>query len=195
MGFSYLNDNSWENITREERLFCARLYEYIRKTPLKFVEFLNTKSAENNKPLNLPVDCEWEAGFEVCFYRDLLKSVDKSIKDTDYPDKRTFDLCLFSEKTIVIIEAKAQQGFKSDQVEEFEDDREKIKELLQQIKKEVPDIKIIALASSIYFENFKKHGKIDIGFFDAKISWLDVYQFIGDKIFMRADEIYKDKKK
>ena len=41
MKFDYLNNNSWSDISREERLFCAHLYWRIRGDVMKFVEWLN----------------------------------------------------------------------------------------------------------------------------------------------------------
>jgi hypothetical protein len=117
MGFEYFEGKNWIDISREERLYCAHLYFQIRGKELEFVKWLN----ENHK-MKLPTESEWEIGYEVCLYRDYFKQLrDETIcKDNvDYPPKRTFDLCLFSEENIVIIEAKVQQRFDAEQSEVF----------------------------------------------------------------------------
>lgn len=81
----------WLEITREERYFCAELFFEIRNDPKRFINFLN-----KNKILEFNPDQDWEIGYEVCFYRDLLYSDRKRVRKYEkYPTKRTFDLCLF----------------------------------------------------------------------------------------------------
>jgi hypothetical protein len=109
-------------------------------------------------------------------------------KDNSYSQKRTFDLCLFSEDQIIIIEAKAQQPFKSDQLIIFNKDVTEIKEKLK------TKVDLIALASSIYFENQKKHGKAGLlECFEGKhLSWSSLSsKYKDDPILARADKIYK----
>jgi len=103
MGFIYLDGKNWIDVTREERLFCSYLYWDIKKSVKDFVSWLSTISG-----LALRFDDTWEVGYEVCFYRDLQKFRRKPLDLTRYSRKRTFDICLFSESTIVIIEAKVQ---------------------------------------------------------------------------------------
>ena len=44
MGFRYLNGKNWNtDFTREERFFCAVLFEKIRQNPANFIDFLNKK--------------------------------------------------------------------------------------------------------------------------------------------------------
>lgn len=67
MGLEYFNGSRWEDITRDERFFCQRLYELARTGEglAKFLRLLNEKCS-----LALSLDVEWELGYEVCFYRD-----------------------------------------------------------------------------------------------------------------------------
>lgn len=184
MGFSYLQNSSWLKITREERLYCAFLYSDIRDREEDFILFLN-----NNHNMKLDSNTEWEAGYEVCFYRDLLRSRGESVNPTQYSSKRTFDLCLFSEDTIVIVEAKVQQMFKESQISTFQKDRDDIPKI---IGKKI-DTKIVALASSHYYENYKKFGQNDIlKQFDACISWAEIYDLYNQKnIYQQANDMYK----
>lgn len=112
-GLQYFGNKNWAEITREERYFCSHLYHSIIGKEKEFVKWLN----ENLKPegkLKLDESNIWEVSFEVCFYRDFLKSQNKSVKTYErkngdfYSQKRTFDLCLFSADEMIIIEAKAQ---------------------------------------------------------------------------------------
>jgi hypothetical protein len=77
---------------------------------------------------------DWEVGYEVCFYRDILKLYGHGVKEKMEdliakigPNavnliKRTFDLVLFSSDTIVIIEAKSAEGLTTEQFKEFKID-------------------------------------------------------------------------
>ena len=153
MGFSYLQGKSWLEITREERLYCAFLYWDVKDREKDFISWLN-----DSHGLQLDSDAGWEIGYEVCFYRDLLKSRGESVNPTQYSSKRTFDLCLFSEEAMVIIEAKVQQQFKESQIRAFQKDRDDIPKI---VDKKI-DTKIIALASSHYYENYDKFGQNDM---------------------------------
>lgn len=191
MGFIYFQNKNWIDISREERLYCAHLYLQVRGKELEFVQWLN-----KNKAMNLPVDCEWEVGYEVCFYRDYLKSEEKSIRVVNqtrnkaerYSEKRTFDLCLFSDHHIVIIEAKVQQGFESDQIKDLHDDKFK----LPRITDPKINVDTLLLASSQYFSNYETSGKEELlEGFPTRITWLDMYHLYADKLFLQADKLYK----
>jgi len=175
----YFRNKTWSETTREERLFCAELFFEIRKNPIPFLELIG----KENK--------DYEVAFESCFYRDVLKAYGISIKDKgiDLPPKRTFDLALFAEDEIVIIEAKAKQGFDSEQLESFEADFNNIWKLFDIIGENVPKIEIIALCSSRY-----KPKNATLINFVKTITWkelIDVYPN-GKEMFLRADEIYND---
>lgn len=45
MGFSYLAGNKWEEITRDERLFCAHLYFAARNNIQPLLQLLVDKGA------------------------------------------------------------------------------------------------------------------------------------------------------
>lgn len=185
MGFTYLGGKSWLDVTREERLFCSYLYWDVKGKERDFVLWLN-----ENTDLGLEPDVDWEVGYEVCFYRDLLKSRGESLTSGGYSPKRTFDLCLFSEDTIVIIEAKVQQMFDDSQVDVFQKDRDDIPRITDKKTK----VKVVALASSEYFENYAKYGRHDIlskPSFDAKISWKQIYALYPNRVYLDADRKYR----
>lgn len=56
--------------------------------------------------INVEQNDKWKVGYEVCFYRDWFKAQGQSAKKLGFSGKRTFDLCFFSNKAMVIIEAK-----------------------------------------------------------------------------------------
>jgi hypothetical protein len=197
MKISYLDDNSWEDITREERFFCAELYYNIRENPQPFFNLL-----EETKNCNV-----YDIGYEVCFYRDVLKKHGKekefqeSIKSITselspmslYKSilKRTFDLALLSENEIIIIEAKAQAGFDTKQMEDFERDKELIRILFEIIGKKEPKISLYAITSSLYNPKASTEN-----YFNIRLTWeaiAEVYKTSkrSETIFLHANNIFR----
>ncbi|MFC1761185.1 hypothetical protein ACFL6U_03795 [Planctomycetota bacterium] len=177
MGFEYLAGKRWIQVTRDERFFCQRLYELINAERVEvFAQYLS-----DLLDLDLPIKGEWEIGYEVCFYRDLWQQRGRSGKL--YSPKRTFDLCLFSESAIVIIEAKAVGGFDSEQNEVFKRDIAEVKRLTQ-----VNNVQLVGLCSSKC--EIDQSGESTFG---AKVvRWSDLAaRYGGDEILKRADSIYE----
>lgn len=164
----YFPDNKrWFEITRDERYFCAELYHEFKSCPDMLVRLINEKLPPDNQLISEL----WELGFEVCFYRDViryrhLKYGSPSIRNISFqlyqedrsertfPFKRTFDLCLFGDNVIVIIEAKVHEAYESEQLKSFIDDRAFLSrpELYGQ-GIEPPDVIIVGLHSSNYNPN------------------------------------------
>lgn len=173
----YFGNKSWADITREERYFCSHLYHSVVGREKEFVKWLNNKTK-----LKLDENSNWEIGFEVCFYRDYLKSLNRSVKQYRYsakklfPQKRTFDLCLFSSDHIIIIEAKVQEYFYTKQLNDLENDTKMVKEILRRNK---ADVKVDALLLHSD-KNFKDKRFENIYWDDIKS---DLY---SNKIFERA---------
>ena len=104
MGWNYLDGMTWAEVTRDERYFCQQLFAVVQRRGVKeFVELLNQITG-----LSLPVDVEWELGYKVCFYRDLWQL--RGGKGQLYSPKRTFDLCLFSQRQIITPISLAPRG-------------------------------------------------------------------------------------
>lgn len=196
MSISYFESKKWKNITREERYFCSELFGCINGKEVDFIKLLNEKCTRKNL---FNDKCEWDSGYEVCFYRDLLKMKGKpnkiikkkqngkTVKKFKYSPKRTFDLALFSNECIIVIEAKVQQGFDQKQLGNIEKDRCKILEI---IKKDIK-VKIVSLISSEYKKNMHKNTSDT---FDCNITWKQIAKkYKGKKeIFDRADGLYKN---
>ena len=177
MRIEYLNNKTWAEVSREERLFCAELYFQMRHDIKPFLDLLGIDKTKS-----------FEIGFEVCFYRDVLKEYGKSVKYEKLPQKRTFDLVLFSNDEILIIEAKANQGFESEQLKYFKDDEEKIKTLFSILQLNVPKISFYAIHSDKYAptHDVKKC-------FTKLITWKEIsekYQS-AQVYFDRANETYE----
>ena len=175
----------WSSITREERFFCSHLYHGILGKEKEFVKWLNSKTK-----LNLNENTGWEISFEVCFYRDYLKSIGKSVKKYSYsrnklfPQKRTFDLCLFSQDHIVIIEAKVQQNFDEKQIKDLIKDKKMVTELLRRSDHSVK-VDGILLCSKEYSYEDKRF---------PVIYWSNVPDEFSNDILNQADGKFKKKK-
>jgi hypothetical protein len=180
MGIKYFNDHTWAELTREERFYCFRLYEVARHAPAAFAHWII-----NQTGLNTPDSEEWDIGVEVCLYRDLLWHQGKSVRPSKYSPKRTFDLCLFSPEAVIIIEAKAEQGFGSEQIGTFKSDLRKLGPLLGLPKESV---KLIGLASSRLRDKCKAP-------FHGRLTWKDLYDEYKDPLFEQADKLYKSKER
>jgi len=201
MGLEWLNNRSWLDISREERLFCAHLYFDIKGKEKKFVKWLSNEL----KSLKCNPDADWEVGFEVCFYRDYLfekrykiREYNKKLSDENnkkYSEKRTFDLCLFSDEQIIIMEAKAQQGFEVKQMKSFKDDKMDVSNILKGNGNTV-GVNLIGICSSVYCNNLKQYGNQNIlNPFDGVITWKDISSAKmfqrNENIYKKADELYK----
>lgn len=184
MGLRYFGGKSWGEVTREERVFCAVLWQYLRQDPMPFLERLRQSVLPN-----LVTQGHWEAGFEVCLYRDVRKMQGLPMRDSGFSQKRTFDIVLFGDTRIIIVEAKAQQGFEEKQAASFEIDADSVQRLLGATS---PQVDLIALTGSQY-SGSKRRDATSRGsrFFEGRIvTWNDVYTLYPDPFFSRADEIY-----
>lgn len=173
----YFNNKAWAHITREERYFCAELFFELRENPKPFFELIEKKAEV------------FEIAYEVCLYRDILKAYGKSIKASSLPQKRTFDLALFSENEIIIIEAKANTGFNNKQLDSFNEEVANIKSLFKLLGHKTPKISTIAIFSSKYTpkpETVKN--------FIKTITWKELAKLYPSKkeLFISADNTYND---
>ena len=105
------------------RAFFLRSAVWVRtKGPRRFPDTSSLRRVVlfdlSKRPLKLSQDGDWDLGYEVCFYRDLSWPCQKTAHQDGYAAKRTFDLCLFGEKAIIIIEAKVFQRFEADKIKE-----------------------------------------------------------------------------
>ena len=181
MGLSYLGGKSWTEITREERFFCQEFYRELTEDGLRiFIEFLYSKG------LRIDPYSTYEAGFEVCFYRDLKFKGLFHGKKSEYSPKRTFDLCLFSENEMVIIEAKVSEGLTNKQMDDFEKD---LKWVPNALGNEDFKVHLVALVSDGYSPSPETQER-----FDKMVTWKQISEIFPENLyFPRADEIFNEK--
>ena len=196
----------WLDVSREERLFCAHLYEFLRKNGncVKFLDSLDVASKEVEVSQDALREDNYEVGYEVCFYRDLSRAHYKRelvSKGGEFPPKRTFDFCLFGEKHIVIVEAKAHSRFNSKQLEWLGCEKKKIKRLFKKLGVESQDVEIVivCLASSKLFcgehPQQEKHTQKVKDHCDFLTTWKSLSQLDNNgpefsRVMKRADCCY-----
>ena len=172
----------WSYITREERFFTCILFHDLLQNISPFWK-------ELNKQIGLPSHIEVDdIGYEVCFFRDAaaMKLISERKPELE---KQTFDLVLWlSNQSMVIVEAKAQQGFHMNQIDALCNSR---KILLETVSADYPikEIYLVGLYSSKYTPQDSTKSK-----FGAVICWNTIaYLYPShEKEYRRADNIYRD---
>ncbi len=169
----------WREITREERFFTCTLFQDLTIAPLPFLRLLTPK-------LSLPTNLGLiDIGFEVCFFRDAAFA--GLIERHRHLEKQTFDLVLIlSGDRVVIVEAKAQQGFHNRQMDMLANARELIQGSAIWPAK---DVRLAALCSSRYTPSPKTRAC-----FDVILTWTEMAHLFpaNSAIYERADAIYGD---
>ncbi len=184
MGNTYLRGRPWSSWTREERYFCAVLFCRARHEPAAFASWLIDAAG-----LSASCEGDWELGFEVCFYRDYLWQLGQSARECGLPAKRTFDLCLFGERDLIVVEAKVCEAYGGAQNEDFALDRARINSLpgLEDVS-----VHLVALASSQYFSAAARRGRPGtLAMFDGRLSWSQVAGRYPDPVLQQADAMYR----
>ncbi len=167
----------WQYVTREERYFTSVLHHEISCNVKPFSDLL-CKRLQISAGVKIS-----DVGFEVCFFRDgARKDIIERRKELE---KQTFDFMFFlSDKSAVIIEAKAQQGYDNKQLNSLNN----AKKIIEDSKKcPISKIYLVGLYSSKY-----KPKKTTLHNFSPGITWKElkeVYPTSKD-VFERADSIY-----
>ncbi len=184
MPFEYLADSTWLQLTREERQFCAALFAVVRQSPKDFIRLINREATpqppNGSSVLTLDEVTTWEVGFEVALGRDL-RSSDLS----EIGSHRKFDLSLFSERQLVVVEAKAQQGFKTEELEGYQRDQKTLMKTL-----DIDGVLFVGLCSSRYVESPRRKLDLSVGF-GKILTWQQIaVQWPDEGHFQRADSVY-----
>lgn len=118
MGHKWLDGKNWRDITRTERYFVWKLAEAIETNPVKFLGWVNEKTDLGiGKLINGRQNpSNFEVATDVRFFNDYCKfaNANPAMADHRKVDGSEFDLVVFSQKVIVIFEAKAWGGFDGD---------------------------------------------------------------------------------
>lgn len=186
----------WEEITREERYFTSFLFHDIRKNPMPFLKLLKAKGLDCEEGVTIV-----DVGYEVCFFRDMakagkLESEDELIKKAGLRklmktfQKLTFDLVFWlSDRTLVLTEAKAQQGFKNDQIDMLRYARRVIASS-DMVNLRESEILLAGIKSSRY--TIKDANVIDT--LKPIMTWQQIAAIYPEcaSIYLRADGIYRN---
>ena len=175
---------SFRQLTREERYFASILHHEMLNDIEPFSKLLcSILKLKHDAKIN-------DFGYEVCFFRDWHRK--GFIKRRKKLEKQTFDFMFkMSDGSLVIMEAKAQQGFANIQL----DNLIKAKSIIEKSPKlKEPKVHLAALCSSKY----RMKPQTRQVFNDAVLYWdrladimglTDIYPESRD-IFKRANEIY-----
>ena len=151
------------------------------------MKFLNEQSIKTKQHVTqLNEESKWDLGFEVAFYRDIEKK-HPGFFDDNARLRRKFDLAMFSDGQIVVMEAKAQQGY--DKKKDL-DSVSKDQEILQDKFKDM-DIVFVSICSSYYYHSKRREVPIE-DYFDLIVTW-DLLSNLYEKdepIFERANCVY-----
>jgi len=178
MGFKYLKGDCWKDISRDERRFCIDLLWQLKKndTEKEFVKWILEKPKLKNIDFG-----DFEIAIEVCYYRDLIFQYERK-KKKRFANKeaikgfltRTFDICIFLPKDIIIIEAKAAEGLTRKQMAEFNKDKEAVNICHENLKLlPPPEVHFVGLFSEEYYPHALKlnESQAELFHFDEIISW------------------------
>lgn len=174
-GLTWLNGKSWWQVSRDERYFCAELHHLIRNDTSRFIRHLNDAHKQKLNP-----EASWEVAYEACFYRDLWHAGHREHDRVSL--KRTFDLALFSDDEILLIEAKAQQTFNTRQLETFKRDAKYVQQ-----RTGASRVRMGLLVSSHY----RVPARALTSFEGPRLTWLELAHLYGDSpLLARADTLF-----
>jgi hypothetical protein len=131
----------------------------------------------------------WDIAYEACFYRDFLHRFAPKRK-REFSTKRTFDLALFGNDGIIVIEAKAAEVFTADQARSFLRDGDDLNRIL----KDAPPVLFVALGTETYFENYRRFGRgTALSPFQGRhLSWESVLrEYPSAPLLQRACQVYE----
>lgn len=175
-----------KDITRTEVYFTSLLHYTAEVEKKTFENFLKKKIPNINKNATIADSCN-----EFCFFRDL-SFASKLPRQNASLEKQTFDnVFIFSDRTLVILEAKANQSFKKEQITNLVNSKELISALCANFYQfQVKKVCLIALISSKYHPK-----KTTLENFDAVLTWSELAEIFSSskESFLRADSLYNDR--
>lgn len=166
-------------ITRTEAFFTGSLF-HASNMKKGAIEALLISKLELDEASEIT-----DSGYEVCFFRDFAKEGYISRQNASF-EKQTFDnVFILSDEALVLIEAKAHQGFDPKQI----DHMVKAANLIMDSKLPFKKVYLVGICSSKYSPKPRTVKQLD-----AVITWSEIAKCFGDDagIFVRADEIYNN---
>ncbi len=194
--------HSWATLTRSERSFCAALYRHELANPgslhqairkhCKVPPAIGSRWSWNSASVaHVPTSTHWEVGLEACFFRDMHKAIPTAVKPSRFNSlaQTTFDLALFSDTSIIILEAKGIETFSTPQLQGIETLKSDIKALCG---KNI-EVYVFGLISSKYYLNISKAPiTASLHLLDGLLSWSDLANTYGGcPVLARANSMYK----
>ena len=175
-----MDQPKWADITREERFFTCLLFHDIHQSPDALWKHLSQKLVAEAEASIIDV------GYEICFFRDAF--LVGLIERYQNVEKQTFDLALtLSSGAVVFIEAKAQQGYTTGQLQQLQSSKKRMEDSrLFPFKK----IYLAGLFSSKYNPKLSTRSVFDLHFL-----WKDIASIYPHNAaaYERADNIYRDR--
>ncbi len=179
---AYLQGHDWSDLTREERFYCGALAEHARRDPLPLVRRLRELAQGRMQAVACDTAGDWEVAADVYLYRDFLWHQGRKARPPEFSAQRTFDVCLFGARDLILIEAEIGAPFDVMTANVAREDRRRLPALFGET---CPRIWLCALAPSRYLAG--GGAQAGAAFADVAISWRDTHQLYGDARLLAAD--------
>jgi len=169
----------WSDLTREERYFTCILFTDLMNDSSPLWKLLGHQLGYGNGVQVI------DQGYEVCLFRDAARPEFGLVERHRELEKLTFDLLLtLSNNAIVVIEAKAHQGFNNIQIDTLHRSRE-----ILRMSKSWPskELRIVGLCSSRYSLKARTRRQ-----FDALVTWQGLAEVYARSraVYLKANSIY-----
>ncbi|MEY4545902.1 MAG: hypothetical protein RL685_2097 [Pseudomonadota bacterium] len=191
-GLHWLQGKSWWEVSRDERFFCAELYQRIRGDVTRFVAYLS-------REIDLDPRGHWQAAYPVCLQSDLWQPRSRSDadrRDTARPPverssgiervrfERSSNLALLSDHDVVLIEVAGEHGLQLESVQQLNRAAADLKDLLPQLR----DVYCAALVSS----QTEPPREVVRALGGPLLRWKALSELYGDdELLLRADTLFE----
>lgn len=191
-GVHWLQGKSWWEVSRDERFFCAELYQRIRGDVTRFVAHLS-------RDIDLDPRGQWQVAYPVCLQSDLWSPrsrSDEERRDTIRPHverssgiertrfQRSSNLALLSEHEVVLIEVAGELGLQLESVHQLVRAAADLKDLLPQLR----DVFCAGLVSS----QVEPPREVTRALGGPLLRWKALAELYGgDEQLLRADALFE----
>ena len=197
----FATGQSWASLNRSERAFCAALYRHDLARPGSLAAAIGlhckappqrgTKWDWNSAPvIAVPKADAWETALEACFFRDMYRAKPTATKPKNFNAlaQTTFDLVLFSDDAIIVIEAKGIESFSTAQLRRIAG----IKSGMSALVGNSVQVLFYGLISSKYLRNISNRPAAgELYQLDGLVAWRDLAAFYeACPLLAQADAVY-----